>query len=61
MEASIDTEAQSGDYFGPDGFQEWRGFPVKVESNKLSHNMEIAGKLWEVSEELTGIKFKINS
>ena len=61
LRAAIDTEAQSGDYFGPDGFQEWRGFPVKVESNKLSHNMEIAGKLWEVSEELTGIKLKINS
>ena len=61
LRAAIDTEAQSGDYFGPDGFQEWRGFPVKVESNKLSHNMEIAGKLWEVSEDLTGIKFKINS
>ena len=61
LRAAIDTEAQSGDYFGPDGFQEWRGFPVKVESNKLSHNMEIAGKLWKVSEELTGIKFKINS
>jgi len=61
LRAAIDTEAQSRDYFGPNGFQEWRGFPVKVESNKLSHNMEIAGKLWEVSEELTGIKFKINS
>jgi len=61
LRAAIDTEAQSGDYFGPNGFQEWRGFPVKVESNKLSHNMEIAGKLWEVSEELTGIKLKINS
>ena len=57
LRAAIDETAQSGDYFGPDGWQEWRGYPQKVESNKLSHDKKIATKLWEVSEQLTGIKF----
>ena len=58
LRAATDSNVKSGDYFGPDGFQERRGYPVKVESNKLSHDKEIAKKLWGVSEDLTGIKFK---
>ena len=57
LRAATDETAQSGDYYGPDGWQEWRGYPVKVDSNKLSQDNEIAKKLWDVSEELTGIKF----
>ncbi|MFA6978707.1 MAG: oxidoreductase [Ignavibacteriaceae bacterium] len=57
LRAAIDEAAQSGDYFGPDGWQEWRGYPQKVESNKLSHDKNIGAKLWEVSQQLTGIKF----
>lgn len=56
LRAAIDENAESGDYFGPDGWQGWRGYPVKVESNKLSHDQNIGKKLWDVSEELTGIK-----
>ena len=57
LRAATDEAAESGDYFGPDGWQEWRGYPKKVESNALSHDKTIAAKLWEVSENLTGIKF----
>ncbi len=57
LRAAIDPEAQGGDYFGPDGWQEWRGYPVKVESNSLSRDTEIARKLWDVSEALTGIHY----
>jgi hypothetical protein len=32
---------------------------VKVESNERSHDKDIAQRLWEVSEELTGVKFPI--
>ena len=59
LRAAFDENAQSGDYFGPDGFREMRGYPVKVESNKLSHDESIAKKLWDVSEELTGVKFSL--
>jgi hypothetical protein len=59
LRAATDNTVKSGDYFGPDGFQERRGYPVKVESNKLSQDKEIAMKLWVVSEELTGVNYNL--
>lgn len=56
LRAACDTNAQSGDYFGPNGFMEMKGYPVKVNTNKLAKDKTVAEKLWEVSEELTGIK-----
>lgn len=55
--AALDKDVKGGEYFGPQGRNEWKGKPGKAESTPLSHNTEIAGKLWKVSEELTGIKF----
>lgn len=60
LRAATDENAQSGYYYGPDGWQEWKGFPVKVNSNKLSQDKEIAKKLWNISEELTNVKFDLN-
>lgn len=60
LRAAFDDNAESGDYFGPGGFMEMRGKPVKVNSNKLSKDEAIAKKLWDVSEELTGVKFILN-
>ncbi|MGI9533660.1 MAG: SDR family NAD(P)-dependent oxidoreductase [Thermodesulfobacteriota bacterium] len=60
LRAALEENAQSGDFYGPDGFMEWRGYPVKVGSNKLSHDKEIAKKLWDVSEELTDVRFNLN-
>lgn len=58
IRASVDPEVQGGAYYGPDGMMEMKGNPVLVKSNKASHDLEIAKKLWEVSEKLTGVKFE---
>lgn len=50
-------EVRGGDYIGPDGLGELRGYPTKVQSNTRSHDREVAGKLWEISEELTGVRY----
>jgi NAD(P)-dependent dehydrogenase (short-subunit alcohol dehydrogenase family) len=55
--AAIDPDAQPGDYYGPSRFFEMRGKPVKVESNKRSHNTEAAQRLWEMSEQMTGVSY----
>jgi NAD(P)-dependent dehydrogenase (short-subunit alcohol dehydrogenase family) len=60
LRAAVDTEAQSGDYYGPDRFQGWRGYPVKVGTNKLAQDTSISKKLWDVSEQLTGVQFAVN-
>ncbi len=57
VRASVDPHVKGGEYYGPNGFMELKGYPVKVQSNSRSHNEEDAKKLWEVSEKLTGVKF----
>ena len=36
---------------------EMGGYPVLVQSSEASHNQADARRLWEVSEELTGVTF----
>jgi NAD(P)-dependent dehydrogenase (short-subunit alcohol dehydrogenase family) len=58
IRASVDENVKGDDYYGPDGFNEMKGFPVLVKSNAASHNLEDARKLWEVSEKITGVSFQ---
>jgi NAD(P)-dependent dehydrogenase (short-subunit alcohol dehydrogenase family) len=58
IRASVDPHVKGGEYYGPDGFNEMKGFPVLVQSNAASHNLDDARKLWEVSEKITGITFQ---
>ncbi len=55
IRACVDPETKGGQYYGPDGKREAKGWPILVESNEASHNEEDAKKLWEISEELTGV------
>lgn len=55
--AALGNDIQGGDYIGPDGWQEWKGEPVKVKGTKLSDDKEVAKRLWVESEKLTGCKF----
>jgi NAD(P)-dependent dehydrogenase (short-subunit alcohol dehydrogenase family) len=58
VRASVDHAVKGGEYYGPRGFNEMRGYPVLVESIEASHDLDDAKKLWEISEKLTGITFK---
>ena len=57
IRASVDPLVKGGDYFGPGGFQEWKGYPIKVKSNDASYDLKGAEKLWEISEKLTKINY----
>ena len=49
---------EGGNFIGPDGFMEQRGHPKKVRPhNSEADDPEIARRLWEVSEELTGVTY----
>jgi len=50
---------EGGTYVGPDGIGEQRGHPKPVGSSGAARNEETARRLWEVSEELTGVSFEI--
>lgn len=57
LRAAIDENAQPGDYFGPGGFMEMKGAPVVVKSTDLSHDQAKAKQLWDLSEQLTGVRY----
>lgn len=55
--AATGPRVRGGDYYGPDGLMEMRGYPTLVQSSDASHNLAAARQLWEVSEQLTGVHF----
>ncbi len=59
LRAAVDPAALGGQYFGPDGFLEMRGFPKVVASNDSSHDADAQRRLWTVSEELTGVSYPV--
>lgn len=59
LRAATDSGVENCDYYGPKGFMEMGGYPVKVGSTKIAQNEETWAKLWTVSEELTGVSFSL--
>jgi NAD(P)-dependent dehydrogenase (short-subunit alcohol dehydrogenase family) len=59
LRAATDPGVIGGQYFGPDGFAEQRGYPVVVASTRVSHDADAQRRLWTVSEELTGVTFPV--
>jgi hypothetical protein len=57
IRAAVDTAVTGGQYYGPDGSKERRGYPVLVAANAAARNTDDAQKLWQVSEQLTGVTF----
>ncbi|EAR11456.1 oxidoreductase [Reinekea blandensis] len=56
--AAVGEDIESGDYLGPNGFNEMRGKqPVKVKPRPHALDTEVSGRLWEVSLELTGAHY----
>jgi NAD(P)-dependent dehydrogenase (short-subunit alcohol dehydrogenase family) len=51
--AALEESLEGGEYIGPDGFQEMRGYPIQVDSDEYSKNQENAERLWKASEEMT--------
>jgi len=59
LRAATDPDVRGGQYYGPDGFRETRGHPKVVESSPAAHDPETQRRLWNVSEELTGVTFAV--
>jgi NAD(P)-dependent dehydrogenase (short-subunit alcohol dehydrogenase family) len=57
LRAATDPEAHGGEYYGPSGFLEWGGSPIKVKCNSEAADREVAEKLWKMSEEMTGVRY----
>ena len=55
--AATAPDVRGGDYIGPDGLGEQWGHPKKVRSNARSHDPEAQRRLWEISEQLVGVRY----
>lgn len=55
LRAAVDPEADGAAYYGPDGFLQMRGHPVRIPMLPAALDDDDARRLWTVSEELTGV------
>jgi NAD(P)-dependent dehydrogenase (short-subunit alcohol dehydrogenase family) len=60
LRAATDPAVLGGQYFGPDGFAEQRGYPKVVASSAKSHDIDLQRRLWTVSEDLTGVVYPVD-
>ncbi|MFC4854831.1 oxidoreductase [Actinophytocola glycyrrhizae] len=53
--AAAGADVESGQFWGPDGRNEGKGFPALVEPLDEARDRELGKRLWDISEELTGV------
>ncbi|MER7591279.1 SDR family NAD(P)-dependent oxidoreductase [Micromonospora sp. NPDC127501] len=59
LRAATDPSVLGGQYYGPDGLGEARGYPRLVTSSPDSYDVSVQQHLWAVSEDLTGVRFPV--
>jgi NAD(P)-dependent dehydrogenase (short-subunit alcohol dehydrogenase family) len=60
LRAATDPAVLGGQYYGPDGVGQTRGYPKLVGSSRKSHDVDLQRRLWAVSEELTGVAYPVD-
>jgi NAD(P)-dependent dehydrogenase (short-subunit alcohol dehydrogenase family) len=58
LRAATDPDAVGDDYFGPHWF-ELRGHPVRTGRSRHALDLQLAARLWEASEDLTGVRYAL--
>ena len=59
LRAATDPAASGGEYYGPAGRGELRGYPRLVASNGRARDAEAQQRLWRESERLTGVSYPV--
>ncbi|WP_114853181.1 oxidoreductase [Brachybacterium sp. YJGR34] len=57
--AAAAADLPGDSYVGPGGLLEMRGAPALVSRSRRARDVETARRLWDVSEELTGVRFPL--
>jgi NAD(P)-dependent dehydrogenase (short-subunit alcohol dehydrogenase family) len=55
--AATAPDVSGGDYYGPHGFAEFKGYPVVAKPTALATDKTPAAQLWQRSEELTHVHY----
>ncbi len=59
--AATAPDVDGGDYIGPGEFLNMRGAPETQASSERSNDTALAERLWDVSENLTGVSFSLSA
>jgi hypothetical protein len=59
--AATAPEVPGGSFIGPDGFLEQRGYPHIVTAARKAYDEDAWRRLWEISEELTGVRYQFGA
>ncbi|MHB8191463.1 MAG: oxidoreductase [Ferrimicrobium sp.] len=59
--AATDPTARSGEFIGPDGPFESRGWPTRVQAIDAARDLSTAARLWSLSQDLTGVTYALPS
>ena len=57
--AATAPDVHGADFFGPDGYRALRGHPTRVPPSRYAADPEVAKRLWQVSEEATGVRYEL--
>ncbi|MDX9904450.1 MAG: oxidoreductase [Bacteroidales bacterium] len=57
--AATNPDLRGGEYIGPDGPGNTKGYPVLTNDPARLYKPDLAARLWEVSEALTGVRYTI--
>lgn len=55
--AALAEGLTGGEFIGPAGFRQMRGYPIQVDSDVEAKDEQVAQRLWQVSEELTKVYY----
>ncbi len=55
--AATDETASGGDYIGPHGMAETRGYPAPARIANRARDPEVSAQLWAVAEDYTGVRY----
>ena len=58
--AATMPDVKGGEYFGPSGLFGLRGPPHRDTPTRAAHDDDVAKRLWDVSEQLTGVTFPLS-
>lgn len=58
--AATAPEIRGGRFYGCDGFREMRGYPAEVRAETQAYDEALAARLWEISEQLTGVRYPLS-
>jgi NAD(P)-dependent dehydrogenase (short-subunit alcohol dehydrogenase family) len=59
LRAAADPAARGGEYYGPGGRGEQRGYPRLVAASERARDLDTQQRLWRESERLTGVSYPV--